>query len=61
MAIKGCETIAEYKAARDQRIQQWIDDNFITGSVTWELAGALQVKITDRTGDTMMMPLERML
>lgn len=40
MKIKGARTVAEYKKIRDEKIQKWIDDNFIAGSVKWEMSGA---------------------
>lgn len=58
MIIKGVHTIAEYKAEQKNRIQKWIDDRFISGSVTWEMDGALHIKITDKTGDSMTISLD---
>lgn len=57
MRIKGKETISEYKKAKNERIQEWIDTNFVEGSVKWEMSGANAVKITDTTGETMIIPL----
>lgn len=58
MIIKGVHTIAEYKTEQKNRIQKWIDDRFISGSVTWEMDGALHIKITDKTGDSMTISLD---
>ncbi len=58
MTIKGAKTIAEYKEIRDKKIQKWIDDRFISGSVTWEMDGASHIKITDKTGDSMVVSLD---
>lgn len=58
MTIKGAKTIEEYKEIRDKKIQKWIDDRFISGSVTWEMDGASHVKITDKTGDSMVVSLD---
>lgn len=58
MIIKGAQTIAEYKTEQKNRIQKWIDDRFISGSVTWEMSGALNIKITDKTGDSMTISLD---
>ena len=58
MVIKGAKTIAEYKEMQKNRIQKWIDDNFVTGSVTWEMNGANAIKVMDRTGDSMVVQLE---
>ena len=57
MTIKGAKTIAEYKEIQKNRIQKWIDDRFISGSVTWEMDGASHVNITDNTGDCMVVSL----
>lgn len=59
MKIKGCRTIAEYKEAQRQQIQKWIDDNFVEGSVKWEYEGSLHIKVTDKTGDSMLMSLDQ--
>lgn len=58
MIIKGLQTIAEYRAEQKKRIQKWIDDRFISGSVTWEMDGASHIKITDKTGDSMTISLD---
>ncbi len=50
MVIKGARTIAEYRQIQAEKIQNWIDSNFVEGSVTWEMDGANAVKVTDRTG-----------
>lgn len=57
MKIFGAKTIAEYKEIRTMKIQKWVDDNFIAGSVTWEMDGANAIKVTDRTGDSMVVQL----
>lgn len=58
MTIKGARTIAEYKEIQKNRIQKWVDDRFITGSVTWEMSGAYHIKITDKTGDSIIISLD---
>lgn len=58
MTIKGAKTIAEYKEIRDKKIQNWIDSNFYEGSVEWEMSGANAIKVTDRTGDSMVVQLD---
>lgn len=58
MVIKTAKTIEEYKAIRDERIKQWIDRFFHEGSVTWEMCGASQIRVTDQTGDSMIVPLD---
>lgn len=58
MRISGAKTIAEYKEIQAQKIQKWIDDNFISGSVIWEMNGANAIKVTDKTGDSMVVQLE---
>lgn len=58
MIIKGAKTIAEFKQRQDDLIQNWIDENFVSGAVTWEREGALNIRITDKTGDSMLIPLD---
>ena len=58
MTIKGAQTIAEYKEIQKNRIQKWVDDRFITGSVTWKMSGASHIKITDKTGDFIIISLD---
>lgn len=58
MVIKGAKTIAEFKQRQDEIIQNWIDANFMPGAVTWEREGTLNIRITDKTGDSMLMPLD---
>lgn len=57
MVIKGAKTIAEFKQRQDEIIQNWIDANFMPGAVTWEHEGAFNIRITDKTGDSMLIPL----
>lgn len=57
MIIKGARTIAEYRQIQAEKIQNWIDSNFIEGSVTWEMDEASAIKVTDRTGDSMVIQL----
>ena len=58
MRIKGAATIAEYKKMQREQIQSWIDKTFIEGSVTWEMDGALSIRVTDKTGDSMVIALQ---
>ena len=58
MTIKGTKTIAEYRDIQKDRIQKWVDDRFVEGSVTWEMDGALRGKITDKTGDSILISLD---
>lgn len=53
MKIYGTHTVAEFKAARDKLIQNWVDQHFVTGSVTWKMSDSSHVMITDKTGDSM--------
>ena len=55
--VVSVKTVAEYKKIRDERIQSWIDARFEKGCVTWELINPDEVKITDRTGDSMTVPV----
>lgn len=57
MRIKGAKTIAEYKEMQNAKIQEWINNNFIEGAVTWEMNGPNAIKVTDGTGDSMIVPL----
>lgn len=59
MIIKGARTISEYKEIQKNRIQKWVDDCFISGSVTWEMDGASHIKITDKTGDSIIISLDK--
>lgn len=58
MKISGAKTIAEYKEIRDKKIQKWIDDNFVEGAVEWKMNGANAIKVTDKTGDSMVVQLD---
>ena len=58
MIIKGARTIAEYKKMQRDIIENWINRNFYEGSVTWEMNGANAIKLTDTTGDTMVISLD---
>lgn len=58
MTIKGARTIKEFKAMQKEHIQKWIDDNFIEGSVVWEMSGALYIKVIDSTCDSMLISLD---
>ena len=58
MTIKGAKTIAEYRKMHTEKIQNWIDSNFYEGSVEWEMSGANAIKVTDRTGDSMVVSLD---
>lgn len=57
MVIKGAKTISEYKQTKAEKIQNWIDSNFVEGSVTWKMDGANAIKVTDKTGDNMVVQL----
>lgn len=58
MRIKGAATIAEYKKMQHEQIQSWIDRTFVADSVTWEMEGALNIRVTDKTGDSMVIALQ---
>ena len=57
MKICGAKTIAEYRQIQAEKIQNWIDSNFVEGSVAWELIGSNEIKVTDKTGDSMVILL----
>ena len=58
MTIKGTKTIAEYREIQKDRIQKWIDDRFVEDSVRWEMDGASHIKITDKTGNSIIISLD---
>lgn len=58
MKIYGTHTVAEYKAAQTKLINNWINEHFVPGSVTWKLSDPLHVTIVDQTGDTMTIHLD---
>lgn len=55
MGIKGAKTIDEFK--KMQKIEQWINKNFIDGSVAWKLVNDSEFELTDTKGDTMTMAI----
>lgn len=59
MRIYGVHTIQEYKAAQTKLINNWIDNHFVPGSVSWELSDPLHVTITDRSGDSMQIHIDQ--
>lgn len=58
MRIKGAATIEEYKKMQREQIQNWVDRTFVEGSVTWQMEGALSIRVTDKTGDSMVIALQ---
>ena len=58
MIIKGAKTVDEFKKIRDERVQIWVDNNFEKGCVTWEYINSNEIKITDMTGDSMLIRLD---
>lgn len=59
MKIYGTHTIAEYKAAQNKLIQNWIDQHFAKGSVTWSMPDASHVTIVDKSGDSMTLNIDQ--
>lgn len=51
MGIKGAKTIEEFKKMK--KIEQWINKNFVEGSVTWKLVNDSEFELTDTKGGTM--------
>lgn len=45
--ISGCDTIAQYK------IKKWVNENFVSGSVSIEFTDSNKATITDTSGATM--------
>lgn len=58
MRISGARTVSEFLEIRRQKIQNWINQNFEPGCVTWEYAGANAIVVTDTTGDSMTVSLD---
>lgn len=58
MRITGARTIEEYKQMQHELIQSWIDKTFVKGSVTWQMEGTLSIRVTDKTGDSMVIALQ---
>lgn len=58
MRIKGARTIEEYRQMQHELIQSWVDRTFIEGSVTWQMEGTLSIRVTDKTGDSMVIALQ---
>lgn len=59
MRIYGVHSVGEYKAAQTRLIENWINEHFVPGSVTWELSDPLHVTIKDASGDAMVMHLDQ--
>ncbi len=59
MRIYGTHTIAEYKAAQAKLINNWIDQHFVPGSVTWLMPDSSHVTITDQSGDSMQIHVDQ--
>lgn len=55
MGIKGAKTIEEFKKMK--KIEQWINKNFVEGSVTWKLVNDSEFELTDTKGGTMTMAI----
>lgn len=58
MIIKGARTIEEYKKMQHEQIQNWIDKTFVKDSVIWQMEGALNIRVTDKTGDSIIIALQ---
>lgn len=58
MRISGAKTIEEFKQQQAEKIQYWIDSNFVDGSVTWKMDGANAINVTDKLGDSMTVSLD---
>lgn len=58
MRISGARTVSEFLEIRRQKIQNWINQNFEPGCVTWEYAGANAIVVTDTTDDSMTVSLD---
>ena len=60
MAEEGMDVkmIARLVKVSEKDVQKWIDENFIDGAVTWEMDGANAIKVTDKTGDSIVVQLD---
>jgi hypothetical protein len=58
MKIRNAKTIKEYKEIKNNKINNWINNNFFEGCVTWELCKNNSIKVTDKTGDSMIISLD---
>ena len=58
MTIRNAKSVQEYKEIRANRIQMWLNSHFYKGSVTWEINDYNSIKITDKTGDNMVISLD---
>lgn len=58
MKIKNAKTIEEYKNIKKEKIQEWIDERFIKGSIEWKYITASTIEIKDKTGDTMQISID---
>lgn len=56
MKISGAKTIAEYKAMRKEHIEKFVDDNFIERTVEWQMYGENAIKLSDQSGDSIIIP-----
>ena len=52
--ISGCDTIAQYK------IKKWVNENFVSGSVSIEFTDSNKATITDTSGATMNLAYTQM-
>lgn len=59
MRIYGVHTVQEYRAAQAKLINNWIDNHFVPGSVTWSMPDASHVIITDKSGDSMTLHIDQ--
>lgn len=58
MRIKGARTIEEYRQMQHEQIQNWIDKTFVKDSVAWQMEGALNIRVTDKAGDSVIISLQ---
>lgn len=58
MIIKNTKSIKEYRNVREYRINQWIDERFEKGCVTWVMVNPTTIKVIDKTGDFMIVSLD---
>lgn len=54
MVIKGANTIREYLEIRDNKVEQWIADNFVEGAISWRWISSTEIELKDRVGAVMV-------
>lgn len=59
MRISKAKSIEEFKKLQEQHINAWIDNNFVSGCISWTWQTANSIMIQDKTGDSMVINLDQ--